>query len=1738
VNAFISSRALIARRIAADLELRRRAGALAAKGGRAARTVGVPDRILIAAGKRLRRRVPWDLNGDLAVIRASHEVFDIDWYLNHSPDVREARMDPVRHYLLYGAAQRRSPHPLFDTGRYLDANPDVAASGVNPLVHYLVFGGREGCDPHWLFDTAWYLATYPDVAGAGLNPLVHFLRTGASEGRSPNPLFDTAWYVSRYPQVATSGFNPLVHYLFFGGFQGLQPNPWFDSAMYLAENRDVAAIGENPLMHFVSSGAREGRRPGPLFDSAWYVAEHPEVNDEIPLRHFCAVGRMAGYAPNRLARRAGEWSYRPARGEVPWVNPVDFVVDDALAAEPRLNVLIPSLGLRHMSGGPNTVLQFVARLAAIGERTRLISTEQGIDHGSDEEELWRHIARLTGLARHHKNLEIVDGSKPSAPVAIGEHDVFMGTAFWTVLAIKAALPLVRPQRFIYLIQDFEPGFFAASSQYALALETYGLDHFPIVNTQILFDFLVANRVGRFADPDHVIDAVVFQPSVDRFHFYVDIHPRSRRRLLFYARPTAGLRNMFELGVAALRLAHQRGVFADDEWEFVGMGDRFEAVALSGEAVLHQAPWLSFDGYAEQMRQSDVLLSLMLAPHPSYPPLEMAACGGLVVTNSYDVKTAERLEQLSTNIISAEPTIEAIADALAEAVRRLADTEDRRVGSNIALPEDWDDAVLPLVPRIRQAIKEIRSGPSRLDLAFRTEPHGRYDEFRLERRKERAVQYDHALVPGLLSLITPVWNTDQDYLAALARSVFEQDGGTAFEWVVLDNGSDDSATLSQLAAIAAHPAVRFIRSDVNLGIIGGMRACREAATGRYLVHVDHDDLLAPDALRVITAALLANDEPPLFYSDEDKLLRDVFFEPYFKPEWDPVLLSNSCYVAHLCGVRNDVAKELGAYDDPATEASPDWDLFVRAHLAGHEPLHVPEVLYSWRLHPGSTAGDSSAKSSVRSTHVAVLQKLITGKGLADRFELVSNPRSPASLDWWIRRRRDVPVPSISSIVIGEDVPVDAPIGAVGALARAAADRGDLLHVRWVAAEPIDDEWRWEAAGLMELFPDVVVVGGPVEQNGRLVAAGSVFGFGDGCGSPDVGRGVAEHGWMATLPKQRTVSAVSAQHLVANADFVAAAVLQMPADVPVADLGAWLGAVAARARRRVVYSPHVGAITSNDLSSRVTAAQRAMFNRANADLLPDDRVLSPVASLDRLGDVVPVAPSVRAEHIAGLIAPPEPALPTYPQWLERRIAAREDWYAVPDDPPGVSVITPVYEGSETGLLEELASALDQQRVPFREWIIATDGAVRVDLAERLAAMSAADARVRVLHGPRRGILATMRAAFEASSSDYITPIDADDLITPDALAILASAIAAAGRPALVYSDEDIVDTGGVRDPFLRPDWDPVLHASGSYIWHLIAYRRDVGVDVGLYVDDGANWCHDWDTVDRIAAAGHRPVHVPEVLYHWRHHARSSSNTADPTTGSQQSVRHVMERMIERGPHAERYGVELFPIDRGASEWSIVRRPVDPTPTALLVTTDRPEPVSSFLRSVARTCPTPFTSVRIVALDAGPWASALANTLGQLDVPLVVVASDAVDLLRVDWYWAAVGILERHPEVAVVTGRIVDVHGHVVAGGEVGDPESGALVRPLAGRSLADPGPYAFALKPHTVSAVTTRLFVAERAALLDALVQSPADGVALADHLDSAGRTVAYTPLLEARISSPDAPLDGAPANRAIRGLAGF
>gem|GEM_PF-325004 len=177
---------------------------------------------------------------------------------------------------------------LFDASFYAERNQDVVEAGIDPLKHFISFGASEGRDPHPLFDTSFYIEHNLDVAGAGTNPLAHFITNGALEGRDPHPLFDTSFYVERNSDVAEAGINPLVHFITHGASEGRDPNPYFDMSFYMKQNADVLGTGVNPLVHFITRGASEGRDPSLRFSISLFARQNPVVmmTGVNPLEYF------------------------------------------------------------------------------------------------------------------------------------------------------------------------------------------------------------------------------------------------------------------------------------------------------------------------------------------------------------------------------------------------------------------------------------------------------------------------------------------------------------------------------------------------------------------------------------------------------------------------------------------------------------------------------------------------------------------------------------------------------------------------------------------------------------------------------------------------------------------------------------------------------------------------------------------------------------------------------------------------------------------------------------------------------------------------------------------------------------------------------------------------------------------------------------------------------------------------------------------------------------------------------------------------------------------------------------------------------------------------------------------------------------------------------------------------------------------------------------------------------------
>jgi len=378
-----------------------------------------------------------------------------------------------------------------------------------------------------------------------------------------------------------------------------------------------------------------------------------------------------------------------------------FSVSDA--EPPRVNLLIPTIDLRHLFGGYIAKFNLARRLAEAGHRVRIVTVDPTPALPPD----WRsQVEAYDGLQGTLSKVEVAFARDANHLLAVSPSDRFIATTWWTAHIAHEASQQSGRGRFLYLIQEYEPFTFVMGSLAALAMQSYEFPHLAVFSTQLLRDYFARHGFGVYAagreDGDR--DSIAFQNAITpvRVPSVEELAARDGHRLLFYARSEPhAKRNMFELGLIAISEAIERGVFGDG-WSFYGIGavDGRSRLPLPRGAQLDVLRRRAQSAYGGMLPEHDVGLSLMFTPHPSLVPIEMASAGMLAVTNSFETKTPERMTAISSNLITASPGIEGIVTGLEEAVARVGDLEARVRGAEVAWSRSWDEAFdEPLMARL-------------------------------------------------------------------------------------------------------------------------------------------------------------------------------------------------------------------------------------------------------------------------------------------------------------------------------------------------------------------------------------------------------------------------------------------------------------------------------------------------------------------------------------------------------------------------------------------------------------------------------------------------------------------------------------------------------------------------------------------------------------------------------------------------------------------------------------------------------------------------------------------------------------------------------------------------------------------------------------------------------------------------------------------------------------------------------
>lgn len=222
---------------------------------------------------------------------------------------------------------------------------------------------------------------------------------------------------------------------------------------------------------------------------------------------------------------------------------------------------------------------------------------------------------------------------------------------------------------------------------------------------------------------------------------------------------------------------------------------------------------------------------------------------------------------------------------------------------------------------------------------------------------------------VISILTPLYNTPEPYLKAFLDSVAAQ---TSPRWqLVLVDASDEAHSyVGKIASARAAADDRILyRRIENGGIAANTNAAAELATGEYLALADHDDILAPHAIFCMGRAA-AETGADFLYSDEALFRKKprAAHVAHFKPDYAPDYLNACNYICHLAVFRRRLFEQVGG-ERKICEGAQDHDLFLRiidamqAESPAAAPVHIPQVLYYWRVHSGSTSSGTGAKPYV-------------------------------------------------------------------------------------------------------------------------------------------------------------------------------------------------------------------------------------------------------------------------------------------------------------------------------------------------------------------------------------------------------------------------------------------------------------------------------------------------------------------------------------------------------------------------------------------------------------------------------------------------------------------------------------------------------------------------------------------------------------------------------------------------------
>jgi hypothetical protein len=464
-------------------------------------------------------------------------------------------------------------------------------------------------------------------------------------------LFDAAWYQTTYPDVAPSGVDPLRHYALIGAAEGRDPGPRFSTEFYLEHNPDVSPSA-NSLLHYLHHGRRRGSK----------------------------------IAPSTVER---QWLAVTLAERFPNLRPLPVYA--SASAPKRISMVTDSINSGSLFGGVGTALIFATLLARRMDRPLRIITRLEPPTPAN----CRTVLEANGIP-WQGDVDFVFSSRDTPDgrlVDVATGDLFVTTSWWTTWATRAS---VDPRNIVHLIQEDERRFYPEGDESIRCAEILDDSRITcVVNSKTLHDSL-------FPGPGaHAREATWFEPAFPAFLTPREAPVPGKRKFIFYARPK-NFRNLYYRGLEAIAGAIECGHLEPARWDFFFLGRDLQPVSLPGGVRPALVQNLGWHDYQRLLRSMDLGLSLMASPHPSYPPLDLAAAGAAVVTNTYGSEK-QSLDHYSHNIITCDPSLPSLINGIGQGVA-LAEDAERRAANHRAgqFLTDWTAVFAPICDQLAGA----------------------------------------------------------------------------------------------------------------------------------------------------------------------------------------------------------------------------------------------------------------------------------------------------------------------------------------------------------------------------------------------------------------------------------------------------------------------------------------------------------------------------------------------------------------------------------------------------------------------------------------------------------------------------------------------------------------------------------------------------------------------------------------------------------------------------------------------------------------------------------------------------------------------------------------------------------------------------------------------------------------------------------------------------------------------------